>query len=122
MSGTFDDVVAEMRTALLPVSANIHTRTPNPRPESFLKLSQAGGNLLDQGVAAWVLVVVECWAPTNTGARDLAQSAMHAIMVWADTGNTIEDVEVTWPVYFPDPDSTNPRYTFNARCLQLTTD
>lgn len=119
MTGQFEDVLALMRLQLLALAPDaVGTKVPNPRPSGpFIRLMDAGGDI--DGPTAWVMISVECWNTSKKLARDLAHDVQAAISEWAESGDVISHAELGWPVDNPDPDSTNPRYTFVARCFTI---
>lgn len=115
----FPDVEAalvERFSALLGVPAS--TRVPNPRPDSFVRVSRVGGARRDL-VTDQPLVVVECWASKEGLASDLGRRALAFVytLEGADVaGGSIRRVrEVGGLQSFPDPISESPRYQFTVQ-------
>lgn len=101
---------------LLPVS--VSTRVPPSRPESFVRLSRVGGEVLSIGQSR-VQVLIECWGATETIAWGLTETAWAAVLASSNPdqvapGVEVMDVGVTEPVNFPDSASQSPRYQFIA--------
>ncbi|MFT4081187.1 MAG: hypothetical protein QM638_01245 [Nocardioides sp.] len=97
------------------------TRVPNPRPsgEAYGRVTRSGGsprNLIQSDPR----VLVECWAPDDVAAFDLARLAYGHL--WANYGGSGVwggRISLTEPVNYPDPDTASPRYQFIAT---ITTD
>lgn len=97
----------------------IATRIPTDRPENgkIIKVTRVGGSKLRLNTDSPMLVF-ECWALTPVEASELARQARAYVNAMA--GETVNGVwvfkvrEVGGPAYFPDPDSTSPRYQFSV--------
>lgn len=111
------DIEGELVTVLDGLVDDIGTSVPNPRPASLIRVTRAGGNSRNP-VQSDVRMLVECWAPDEVAAFDLASAAYSRILdhygpagVWGGRANLSE------PVNFPDPETTSPRYQFVASIL-----
>ena len=114
---SYPDVIIELRKVLREVTPRVSTIIPNPRPDTFIRISSGGGQVLEH--AAQPLIIVECWGATYKAAHDLAHAALKAIQAWADEGDVAHDATLTWPVDYPDPATDSPRFTFNAQVFLL---
>lgn len=111
----FPDAVEVAVNYLRPlVSAPVFSRVPNPRPAAFVRFQRLGGTkrsiILDRP-----RLDVECWSDSEEGAEALmkvARAHMHAIG-GKRGGTTVYDVaEVSGPMWLPDSESGQPRYSF----------
>lgn len=99
------------------LGAEVSTRVPNPRPATFVRITRAGGQARNL-VQSDVRLLVECWAPDETSAFDLARYAY--AYLWAAAFTTlgevrIQAIELTEPVNYPDPTIPDQdRYQFIA--------
>jgi hypothetical protein len=95
----------------------IATKVPDPRPTKLIKVTRVGGSKLRLNADSPVLVF-ECWGSTTIEASELARLARAYIDAMA--GEKVNGVwvfkvrEVGGPAYFPDPDSSLPRYQFSV--------
>jgi hypothetical protein len=101
---------------------SVATQVPNPRPtsERYMRLTRAGGNPRNL-VQSDPRVLIECWAPDDVEAFELARLVYGHI--WAAVpgwiaGVWVDQAQLAEPANFPDPDTSSPRYQFLA---QLTT-
>lgn len=96
------------------VTAPIGTRVPNPRPATFVTVERTGGPRRDV-VTDEPQLTVDCWAPTEKAAHDLAQlcrGLTHSMRGRSVAGVAVYRVtEFAGPQLLPDPDSEHPRYT-----------
>lgn len=89
-------------------------RTPNPRPEEFVKVIAVGGVQRDP-VTDVPTLAVEAWAATRSRAAALAQEVraiVHSLAGSTFAGFTVQDVdEYAGPGDLPDPLSDQSRYS-----------
>ena len=104
------------------VAVPVSTRVPNPRPASFVRVQRTGGasqNLVQERP----VVLVECWAATDTAAWALAAQAWGALSGRGSfVHNAVEmslanDEAVSSPVNYPDPSTSSARYQFTAELI-----
>lgn len=106
------DVEALFLTILKPL-ARVATRIPNPRPDTFIRVSLAGGEgerFFDEAS-----VIVEAFAPTSVAASNLARNARHVLheaRFDAVDGWQFYGIDSAYPVNFPE--ETSERYQFLA--------
>lgn len=99
------------------VAVPVVTKAPNPRPDSFVRLSRVGGARRDF-LHDSPMVVFECWAATETDASELG--SLVRSLVFALRGGDAGDVpigrvqEVGGLQSYPDPSTELPRYQFTA--------
>lgn len=115
----FTDIEADVRQHLLAVAydagATVHTRVPNPRPATFLRVWRTGGAAINRVLDA-PLITVQSWAATDKVASDNANAARDALLNNSAEMTLVRGVEeVTGPYYDPDPVSGATRYTFTMR-------
>jgi len=93
------------------------TKIPDPRPTKLIKVTRVGGSKLRLNADS-PLLVFECWGSTSVEASELARKAR--AYVNAMDGEEVNGVwvykvrEVGGPAFFPDPDTTLPRYQFSV--------
>lgn len=100
-------------------NVTIATKVPDPRPTNgkLIKVTRVGGSKLRLNADSPVLVF-ECWGSTTIEASELARLARAYVDAMA--GEKVNGVwvfkvrEVGGPAYFPDPDSSLPRYQFSV--------
>lgn len=111
----FPDAVLVVIQYLRPIiKTSVYSRVPNPRPPEFVRVERLGGirrNLiLDRP-----RIDVECWADSEEGAADLSATVRaHVLAMAGKRGDTtVYDVaEVSGPMWLPDSESGQPRYSF----------
>lgn len=95
----------------------VSSRVPNPRPETFVRLTRVGGGRRDL-VTDSPMVVFECWSDDEDTASDLG--ALVRAHVWAMRSEDVQGVsigritEVGGLQAYPDPATETPRYQFTA--------
>lgn len=105
------DIEATLVTLLTTSDVSVHTQVPNPRPAKFIRISRAGGSRRNL-IQDQPLIIVECWASSGTAAFGVAQDA------WSTLDTTYgDDADLSSPVWFPDPDTSQARYQFTAELL-----
>lgn len=94
------------------------SQVPSPRPGELVKVTRVGGPQRDLRTDS-PLVLVECWAATRVRAGELAadaRAAAHAMRSQRVGDVWVKDVvDVAGPSFFPDPDTTSPRYQFTVQ-------
>lgn len=101
------------------IVADVRTRVPNPRPERMVRVSLAD---TQQQTPAhfYSRLIVECWAPTEVDASQLARTAYALTLALEGEdigGEYVTDVQAAaGPVHFPEPD-VGPRYQFTVDLL-----
>lgn len=99
-------------------TATVASIVPNPRPDRLITVHRTGGPRRDH-VTDNPLLTVQCWAPADTDAHDLAQIARAVIGALRGTSSLGVAVyavhELSGPALFPEPNSALPRYTFTVQ-------
>lgn len=108
-------VIAHLDDVLdVPVSRTV----PNPRPASFVTVLRTGGAAADAAVVDGAQLTFEAWASDHPSAHDLAQLVRAHVRAMAGQvidGTAVYRVEeFSGPQDLPDPESTQPRWTFTA--------
>ena len=107
-------VVTFLNAALTPP---VSTRTPNPRPAAYVRVSSAGGRSTNPATAD-PQVLVESYAGSSVTASTNALDAWHALSAargsFIAPGVWLVTADCGVPVNFPDPDTTDARYQFVA--------
>lgn len=97
------------------VVASVATNVPNPRPSRLVQVYRTGGPRSSLVVDAAQLTI-DCWAPAEADASDLAR--LVRALVWAMPGLATTTVyrvqEMSGPQNYPDPATGNPRYRFSV--------
>lgn len=90
------------------------SRVPNPRPPEFVRIERLGGTrrnlILDRP-----RIDVECWSDSEGNAADLSATVRAYVLAMAGkrSTTTVYDVrEVSGPMWLPDSESGQPRYSF----------
>ena len=107
-----------LRNGLGVLADKVATKVPATMPAKMVRVSLTGGSRRDVATET-VQVTVECWAPDEPSASNIARTAQ-AIMFSASlmtAGSVfVRKVESVGGVQnFPDPDTNNPRYQFTVR-------
>lgn len=92
----------------------VRSLVPSPRPEMFVRVRRVGG-VAEGLVLDGALVAVECYATGEDDAQDLAQVCRAILLASGgvhDAHQVVAVREASGPVPLPDPDSSQPRYTF----------
>lgn len=100
---------------------HVGTVIPNPRPETFIRVSRVGGNrysvVIDESSLA-----IEVWAPTEAAAQDMA--GLCRSLIFSSEGTQIDGHPIyrvvdasglgsnAGLIYSPDRDTDLPRYNF----------
>jgi hypothetical protein len=93
------------------VAAQVGSKVRDPRASTFTRLQLAGGSA--DVVSSQPMLIVECWAPTDTAAWDLASLTEGLVDSLPDRLGICSGVtNVGGPADSPDPDSGTPRYVF----------
>lgn len=110
--------VTFLRSGLGVLAAKVATKVPATMPTSMVRVSLTGGSRRDVASDA-AQVTVECWAPDEPTASNLARTAQ--ALMFSAAGSAIGSVwvrrvdSVGGVQFFPDPDITKPRYQFTVR-------
>lgn len=96
------------------VDASIGSQVPNPRPASFVLARRLGGPR-GTAVSDRPQIAIECWAPSDEAAHDLAQLTRALLHNWPSTGDVYRVDEFAGPAVLPDPTSNQPRYVFTVQ-------
>ena len=110
--------VLYLRSGLGVLADKVATKVPTTMPNNMVKVSLTGGSR--SGIVSdKAQLTVECWAANEPTASLLARTA-HAYMLAAAGvtagGLFVRKVETVGGVqFFPDPDTTKPRYQFTVR-------
>ncbi|MDQ5860712.1 MAG: hypothetical protein M3536_00420 [Actinomycetota bacterium] len=107
-----------LRTALGALADKVATKVPSTMPSKMVRVSLTGGSRSNL-ITDRVQLTIQCWADDEPTASNLARRA-HAHMIAAagaiTNGLWIRAVsEVGGVQFFPDPDTTKPRYQFTVR-------
>jgi hypothetical protein len=115
--GNFEGVAVTWLTGKLGSGIGIHSRVPDPRPASFVKVIRTGGHKVDLAYYEAQLTF-ECWGPDEDTAGNLA--ALTYGQFFAVAGEIVNGifirkiVEVGGIVNDQDQASTTPRYVFTV--------
>lgn len=119
----FPDVEAALVTYLTTAlaaqgdTASVHVRVPRTRPNRFVLVPRLGGTQANLVTDA-ATIGVECWAPTDLQASNLARltrALVRSLRGETTAGVTFYDVtEFAGPANLPDPTSNQSRYTFTV--------
>lgn len=96
---------------------SVSTKIPEPRPAKLIKVTRLGGSKLRLNADS-PLLAFECWGATSVEASELCRQARAYVDAMA--GESVNGVwvfkvrEVGGPAFFPDPDTTLPRYQFSV--------
>lgn len=110
----YPDVVALLRTYLLPIVTPVEvvSRVPLPRPGQLVQIRRVGGGQL-RPVRDQPRVDVFCWAATDPVAwtlADLVRRSVHALAGTVLLGPTVYRVDETLgPRSLDDPETGSPR-------------
>lgn len=102
-------------------TAHVSTVIPAKRPERLVKVQRTGGPQRSMTVDA-PQVTVQCWAPNEVAASDLA-TLVHAVVAAMPREDSISGaviysyVDTSGPMFFPDLESQIPRYQFTGQLL-----
>jgi len=112
--------VTFLRTGLGSLADKVTTKVPATMPARMVRVSLTGSERL--GVAAdSAQLTVECWAPDELTASNLARTAQALMFsaAWNTAGGVfVRRVDSVGGVqFFPDPDTAKPRYQFTVRWL-----
>jgi hypothetical protein len=110
--------VTFLRAGLGALADRVATKVPATMPNRMVKVSLTGGSRLNVA-SDTAQLTVECWGPDEPTTSNLARTA-HALMfsaAWNTAGGVfVRRVDSVGGVqFFPDPDTTKPRYTFTVR-------
>lgn len=78
----------------------------------LVRVQDAGGRLRDVAHET-ALMAVQCWAVSDQEAADLARAVTALLRAWPadpDHGCQVTTVTCARPAFYPDPDTTTPRY------------
>lgn len=110
--------VTYLRTALGVLADKVATKVPATMPAKMVRVSLTGGSRSNL-ITDRVQLTVECWADDEPTASNLARKAHAHMLAAAGTitnGVWIRGVsEVGGVQFFPDPDTSKPRYQFTVR-------
>ena len=90
----------------------VSSQVPVDRPPLLVRVQDSGGQLRDVAHET-ALLAVQCWAPTDVAATDLARAVTGLLRAWPTdptSGRQVTVVTCSRPYFFPDPDTSNPRY------------
>ncbi|HEX5541112.1 MAG TPA: hypothetical protein VFX60_06050 [Micromonospora sp.] len=113
-------VSAWLRARLVERGQNVpvSNRIPNPRPAKFVTIQRHGG-ITATVVTDSPQVGIECWAPSDGDAHDLAQlcrALLNSLPGQILDGHTVYRVdEFAGPANLPDPVSAQPRYVLTLQ-------
>jgi len=106
------DIEALLLNVLKPLG-RVSTKIPNPRPDTFIRVSSAGGGgdrFFDDAS-----MLIEAWAPSTVAASELARNARNSLndaRFDVVSGWQLYGIDCAYPVFFPD--ETSDRYQFLA--------
>lgn len=108
--------VQQLKVAL--TNAHISSDVPTPLPDPLVTIQRVGGAVQNLVTDAPVLIV-QAWSKDKATAHDLcmlARAHIHAMPGTTVNGTWVYKVtEVGGPGYFPDPDTSTPRYQFTVQ-------
>lgn len=98
----------------LGMDAPVSTHVPGERPGLFTRVQLTGGQR-SQLVIALGELAIQCWGPDDVQASNLARLTESMVLdlhgnhsgVWVRNVSSMGGIS-----YFPDPESTQPRYQF----------
>lgn len=110
--------VSFLRAKLGTLADRVSTKVPATMPDRMVKVSLTGGGR--SGVASdTAQLTVECWGPDEPTTSNLARTAQAHMFsaAWTSAGGVfVRRVDSVGGVqFFPDPDTTKPRYQFTVR-------
>ena len=94
--------------------AAVYSRVPDPRPAEFIRIQRLGG-LRRSLILDRPRIDVECWSDSEEGAEELCARVRAYVLAMAGKRGetTVYDVaEVSGPMWLPDSESGQPRYSF----------
>jgi len=110
--------VTFLRSKLGALADKVATKVPSTMPNKMVRVSLTGGTRVNVATDTAQLTV-ECWAPDEPTASNLARTAQAHMFSAAGTtagGVFVRRVDSVGGVqFFPDPDTTKPRYQFTVR-------
>ena len=104
----------ELRKEMATLGLKVSSMVPNPRPSEFIRLSSGGGVIIDSS-ATQALFIAEVYAASTERVFELSLGVVDLFTPYK--GEVFDDVEVSWPVSYPDPVSNSPRCTLNVQCF-----
>lgn len=97
--------------------ATVHGEIPNPRPDEFIVVERIGGPRQTL-VSDAAHLAVDCWSTDDVAAHDIAQIVRARILSMRGEvigGYAVGRIdEMSGPYRNPDPDSAQPRYSFQV--------
>lgn len=109
-----DAVLVTIQYLRTVVDTPVYSRVPAPRPAEFIRIQRLGGIrrslILDRP-----RIDVECWSDSEEGAEGLCARVRAYVLAMAGKrgDTTVYDVaEVSGPMWLPDSESGQPRYSF----------
>ena len=110
--------VTFLRSKLGALADKVATKVPSTMPNKMVRVSLTGGTRVNVATDTAQLTV-ECWAPDEPTASNLARTAQAHMFsaAWTTAGGVfVRRVDSVGGVqFFPDPDTTKPRYQFTVR-------
>lgn len=110
--------VTFLRSEIGSLADKVATKVPTTMPAKMVRVSLTGGSRLNVA-SDTAQLTVECWAPDETTASNLARTAQALMFsaAWNSAGGVfVRRVESVGGVQsFPDPDTNKPRYQFTVR-------
>lgn len=105
-----------LRTALVAAGQTVHvgSQVPNPRPDTFVKVTRTGGPKVLR-VVDGAQITVDCWALDAGTAMDLALLCRKCIEEMPGAAPVHRVEEIGGPQDLPDPVSNTPRVTFTVQ-------
>ena len=112
--------VTFLRAGLGSLADKVATKVPSTMPAKMVRVSLTGGSRVNVASDTSQLTV-ECWAPDELTASNLARTAQALMFsaAWNTAGGVfVRRVDSVGGVqFFPDPDTAKPRYQFTVRWL-----
>lgn len=99
-------------------TVKVASTVPATRPQYMVKVTLTGGSTRSQ-ISHEAQLTVECWADDSVKASELSRLC-HGLTI-AMQGAVFSGVwvraarPVSGPTFFPDPDTSTPRYQFTTR-------
>jgi len=110
--------VTFLRAGLGALADRVATKVPAAMPNRMVKVSLTGGSRLNVA-SDTAQLTVECWGPDEPTTSNLARTAQALMFsaAWTIAGGVfVRRVDSVGGVqFFPDPDTTKPRYQFTVR-------
>lgn len=109
-----ESAVIHLLDADAAITVEVSGRVPNPRPDSFIRVTRVGGSQLNM-IQERPTILVECWGSDQQQAWDLVSAAYRVLQGWDPleyNGIELGSRRCSSAVNYPDPSTSSPRYQF----------